>query len=169
VNVVHRARSGFAIAHRYATAMLEQGGRGRLPEAEGEYEAYQWMVDGVVRMLECLDAKDAIRACGDAKRDLAGFASRFSAFRGAPPVRFVMEAAVTWTGTMVQRVNQVEGYLRGILPKPPRRDPPPAPPPAQPVPGTPRSGEPAPPPPAPPPPPPPPAPPPEPPFGEDGN
>jgi len=156
-----RTRVGFAAVGRFQIDMLEHANKGRVAETEGGFEAYQWMVDGMIRMLELLDTKDATQVCALARADLRTCLSRFGTFKGPESTKPIVVNAGFWTSTMLQRVVDLESYFQGKTPRPPKRDPvpPPAPPASNPpAPPAPPFGE-------TPPPSPPPAPPP--PFGED--
>ena len=136
-NVAHRTKQGFAISNRYVTAILEQAKLGRVPQAQGEYEAYQRIVDAVVRMLEWLDPKDQAGMVAKAKLELGGFVVRFKRFSGPDPVKAVTGYAAEWTEFMYQHVSKWGEYFSGRLPAPPKRDPPPPAPPPSPAPAPP--------------------------------
>ena len=160
MTIVLRNRWGMAFTNRYVDGMLEHARLGRLAEAEGDYEAYQRIADGVVRMLEWLDPKDAVRVCGEAKRDLNSNIERFRTSRPTEAAKGLVIAAVKWTADKIVEVTKFELWHTKGMPKPEKKDPPstpPSPPASNPPPPTPPFGE--QPPPSPPPPPPPP-------FGE---
>ena len=154
-NLTVRARWGLAGSTRHQFDMLDHLRGGRVPEAEGEYEAYQKLIDGVLRMLEWVDPKDAARVCAAVRRDLVDYAGRFSQFPSTASTKTLLQGALNWTMGQLQKVIQIEGQLTGKTPRPdkkdpppPKKDPPPQPPPkGDPPPGF---GEPAPPPPPPP-------------------
>jgi hypothetical protein len=158
-----RTRSGFISAGRYQLALLEHARAGRLDETEAGFVSYQTLVDGMYRMIESLESRDAARLCAMARADLVAFQKRFEGFRGPDNTRSVIVAAGGYTVAMIKSIGALEAFFLGKGQRPPKREPQappsePAPPPP-PKPPAPPFGEPAPPPPPPPPP--------EPPFGED--
>jgi hypothetical protein len=159
-----RTRFGFVSANRYQLALLEHAKAGRVAEADAGFVSYQTLVDGMYRMIESLDSRDAARLCVMARSELAAFQKRFEGFRGPESTKSVIVAAGGYTAAMIKSIGALEAFFLGKGPRPPKGGAPKAPPsepapPPPPKPPAPPFGEPAPPPPPPPPP--------EPPFGED--
>jgi hypothetical protein len=136
--VLSRAKRGFAIANRYVQSIMANAKLGRMPQVEGEYEAYQRVVDAVVRMLEWLEPRDQEGTCSRARIDLTEYRALLRRFNGPEPVKRVIDAAIEWTTNMIAHVTKMEQFYQGKIKDLPRRDsgsaPPPPPPQAPPPP-----------------------------------